>query len=291
MTLLCASSDNRPDDTVTGPVDGIEELLARVEKLPAARPAVLRLLQVIDDPDTGSADVAKSAGADYKLAGRLMKLANSAYYGLGGRVSTLQMAVTVVGFDTVRAMAVAVAADLPNDPSLLPPLFWERAAVTAVASGVAATRVGAKSPEAFCAGLLVDIGMALLFTTDRAVYEKLPAEAGSAQLLAAERARFGVDHPELARRLVDSWLFPARLSQVIGDHHLPVDAGSDPLRLAVAAGQEMADRILSAEHGYPQQPTPLASLTGGKVDEVSGEHLLAAAAADAHPLIECLQDR
>jgi HD-like signal output (HDOD) protein len=266
----------------------VEELLERVEKMPAARPAVMRVLQLVDDPDCGAADLANAAGVDIALTGRILKLANSAYYGLSGRIGSLAFAVAVIGFETVRALAVAVASELPSDPALLPPDFWTTSAYTAVAAGTVAGQVGARQPEAFSVGLLADLGAALLFQTSPEAYLALPLAGPGAALMAAEKDVFGITHPQAGRRVLEAWQLPEVLTAVIGTHHDALTPTAEPLQRAFACGHELSRRIMAEHRSESRSPVSLTTLSAGKVDENSAAGLLATVRTNAEPLINCL---
>lgn len=263
----------------------VDKILEEVDRLPAARPVVLRVLQLIDDPDCSAQQLATAAGVDVTLTAKLLRLSNSAYYGLGGRVTSVPFAITVVGFETVRAIAVAAMTDLSHDPRQLPENFWSSAALTAVASGAVAGQVGARQPEAFCVGLLADLGAALLFRADPQAYGQLPAAPVEARL-AAERDLFGITHPRLGERVLEAWSLPKTLTSVIGAHHDPITGDDDPLRRAYAAGHEIASRLLE-----PTRPAvSLAVVTRGALAEDCAPDLLVSVQRQAEPLIRVLTE-
>lgn len=211
----------------------IAELKEELDKLPPARAAALRVVQIIDDPSTGAADVAKAASADPALTSRLLRVANSAYYGLSGRVGSPAFAVTVIGFATVRSMAALSATGLTG-PGTCPPEFWTRAA--AVASGTAqlARRVGADAPEAFCAGILHDLGSALLRQHAPERHAELLARAAQGEsLLDLEQQTYGGTHASLCAEVLTAWRFPADLCDAIGKHHERPARSAPPLRRAL----------------------------------------------------------
>ena len=80
-------------------------MLASIDTMAAQRPVAAQIVALTHADDAGAKDLSRLLAADAALAGRVLKLANSAYYRLRGRVSSLQFAVTVVGFATVRSMA------------------------------------------------------------------------------------------------------------------------------------------------------------------------------------------
>jgi HD-like signal output (HDOD) protein len=211
----------------------IEELKEHLEQLPAYRASALRVIQIVDDPDAGAADVAKAASADPALMARILRVANSAYYGLSGRVGTPAFAVTVVGFGTVRGLAALSATGLTSAVET-PPDFWERAATIATASSVLARRVGADAPQAFCAGLLHDLGTALLFRHTSGQHGELLERATTGEdLLALERAAYGGTHAALCASVLSAWRFPDELSSAIDKHHDAPNRQTPPIRRAL----------------------------------------------------------
>ncbi len=216
-------------------------LIEELEQLPPSRAAALRVVQVVDDPDTSAADVAGAAGADPALTARILRVANSAYYGLSGRVGTPSFAVTVVGFQTVRSLAAVAAAGLAGDDDL-PPGFWERAASVASACSLLARRVGTPAPEAFCAGLLHDLGSALLYRHDKAQYTALVAEAegGPVGLPELLRRTYGASSSSLCADVLDGWRFPEDLCFAIRHQDDDVADARDPLVRALQASVSLA---------------------------------------------------
>ena len=91
----------------------------------AQRPVAAQIVSVANAEDTSAKALSRILASDVALASRVMKLANSAYFGMRGRVASLQFAVTVVGFTTVRTMATVALTDL-DDESRLPEDFWAR---------------------------------------------------------------------------------------------------------------------------------------------------------------------
>jgi HD-like signal output (HDOD) protein len=263
-----ALGDSRDEEAValTGPVV-LEELLASLDDLPAQRPVAARMVQLTHDEDIGSAQLAAVAAADATVTARLMRLANSAYYGLSGKVRTLTFAVTVVGFTTVRTVALSAAAGVDSARSV-PPGFWEHSASTAVAAGELARRFRLQSPDAFCLGLLSGIGQALLHRADTLAYTRLAAEATDRRGLAtAERARYGVSHVTVSAAALRAWSFPAEMPAALQ----PLDTwplgqpadGVDAMTRCLLVAREVADRVT----GWGSGPLEVRHMAGGRVDE------------------------
>ena len=94
-----------PDEPTTTAL--VDALIEELERLPAQPSIAMRVVWIADDPGSSAKDLAGVIAADPSLTARVLKLANSAYYGLSGRVANVGFAVTVIGFPTVRAMATA----------------------------------------------------------------------------------------------------------------------------------------------------------------------------------------
>ena len=218
----------------------VGELLLELEQLPPAQAAALRVVQTIDDPRSGSADVAKAAMVDPALTARMLRMANSAYYGLSGRVASAAFAVTVIGFSTVRSLAAMSAAGFVGEEDL-PPDFWARGATTAAGTALLARRVGADASQAFCVGILNDLGTALLWRHDRERHSALLERASDKQPIhVLEQLEYGASHASLCADLLDTWSFPDDLCVAIGRHHDAPSSGATPLRRALQGGIALA---------------------------------------------------
>ena len=229
-------------------VMSVDQLITELEKLPAQQTASLRVLNLIDDPESSSGDLATAAGADPALTTRIMRMANSAYYGLSGRVGTPGFAITVLGFATVRSLAAAAAAGLTEDPNGVPNGFWNHAAATATAASLVAPRIGARKPEAFCLGLLHDLGSALLHRCDPDGYEEMAGNALAAgeSVSVAERRVYGLSHEDAAARVLTAWRFPDELCRAVAAHHGDPAAAPSALAKALIAGEALALRLPDA---------------------------------------------
>jgi hypothetical protein len=178
----------------------LEALLTQLENLPSHPTASSRVLWVADDPNASAADLAAAVSADPALTARAMRMANSAYYGLSGRVSSATFAVTVLGFSTVRSLAVATSAGVMGEDAYVPPGFWDHAAATACAASLVADRVRAPKPEAFSVGLLHDLGEALLYRADPGRTAAAHDEAGRDSLEAVHGRAGDPGHRPRRRR-------------------------------------------------------------------------------------------
>jgi putative nucleotidyltransferase with HDIG domain len=217
--------------TVVERVCALEKLF---EELRASRPVAAQVLTITDDPDADAEAVARVVDLDPLLTTQILRMANSAAFGMRFRVASTQLAVSVLGFSAVRSVAVLFASGLRNHRRAIPPGFWQHAATAAAAASILAPRFGIAKGEAFSLGLIHDLGTAMLQSVDPGLYDEVhPTDTGVA--CAEELARFGMSHAEVAARLLEGWSFPTHLVETIASHHDTAIGMSAHGRLLAAA--------------------------------------------------------
>jgi putative nucleotidyltransferase with HDIG domain len=182
----------------------------------------MRVVSVADKPNSSARDLSGALSLDPSLTARVLRLANSAYYGLSRRVADVSFAVTVVGFPTIRAMAAATASGLfESGTRTVPGGFWEHSVATAAACSTLAGRAGVRAPEAFALGLLHDLGSALLFRIGPERYDSLLADVhnANASIVELERDVYGMGHDEAGARVFAAWRFPEEFVEAVELHH------------------------------------------------------------------------
>jgi HD-like signal output (HDOD) protein len=254
----------------------LEAVLSSIETMAAQQPSAARIVSMADSDDTDARTLARTLASDVALAGRVMKLANSAYFGMRGRVTSLQIAVTVVGFPTVRTMATVALSGL-DDESRLPEGFWAMSSCVALAASTLAPRFGQRPQDALCLGLLAPLGVALLHHNDRQGYAELAAtEPTSAGRRAAEVRRYGIHAFRLTAVALEQWGFPPSMVTplvAVGDLG---DGDGALLRAAL----EVAARLTVEDH----LPTPVEELTAGRLGEDAVPPVLDRVRAEAEEL-------
>jgi len=209
--------------------------------LPTRADTALRVVALLDDADVSVRDVASVIASDPGLAARLLRVANSPYFGLGRNVGEVQQAVVLLGFSVVRALVLsAVAGVLATGSSTEPtPYYWEHSALVAAASAIVARHVQLVPGEAFAAGLLHDVGSVVKVEDD--AQSTSFAEMGVAgQTARAEAPMFGTSHAQLGAKLLDEWRLPAGLVEAVLYHHEQPSFASSPLAAVVVVGEAVA---------------------------------------------------
>lgn len=242
-----------------------ELILAAARSMAGGAGSAPALLAALASPDADARRVVAAIHVAPGIALRVLKVANSAFYGRAGRVDTLDRAVQVLGLDAVRTMASAACLDrvMPGVDSAsgpsAPELLNHSLATAVLARDLALLRLPERSADAFLAGLLHDLG-----------YRVVQRLAGAA---VGEAARSGTQddatiarlwHGPCAELVFDSWSLPDWLARVVACHHRPADAGPalESLTRIVAAADHLADE---AGHGLAwedlaDEPWPLPEL-------------------------------
>ncbi|WP_239545950.1 HDOD domain-containing protein [Nocardioides nitrophenolicus] len=248
----------------------VDDVLDGLDQLSSQRPVAARIVATSNSDSAGAADLATVLGADMALAARVMKLANSAYFGLSGRVTSLQLAVTVVGFNTVRSVATVALAGI-DDARHLPDDFWTISVHLAASGGALGPRFQATAADALSLGLLAQLGAALLHQADPDGYADLLASTGlGVERFRAEADRYGICSPQLTGEALARWHFPAAMVDALRAVH----AGSEGALLRTA--YEMTARLLHPQH----RKVTLDRVSDGRMTEAQAPARLMAIRSD-----------
>ena len=210
-------------------------------------PAVTRqLLAVMRDEKSSADDVTKVLSSDQALAGKVLKLVNSSFYGVSSEVTQISRAVVLLGFTGVRNLAlgfgsVDALAKLKGKMDMTE--FWRHAMANAAAAQSLAPFVKRRTDpeEAFIAGLMHDIGAYVLAAAAPDEYLKI-MEAQAEDRLRLESESMGLTHAQVGQGLLKFWELPEAFANAARYHHdIAVASGGDqPLTTLVALADVMA---------------------------------------------------
>jgi HD-like signal output (HDOD) protein len=203
-------------------------LLTGIEAIPTLPATIGRVTKTIADPDSSARDLMQIIAPDQALTLNILKIANSAIYGRVRKVSTLEQATAVLGFEEIRNIVVSTV--MFNNFSRLKaaPLFdlgkfWEHAFVCGLAARIIAKDNNLPAGDMFVAGLLHDIGKLAICMVLPKAFNKVVESAGNNNLKTspAELKILGLSHAEVGAYLVKRWMLPQGLVTAVEYHHRP----------------------------------------------------------------------
>ncbi len=244
------------------------EALARcIGELPALPLALTVAVQALSSDDLPASACVDAVERDQALATRLLRLANSAFYGARGQVASVEDAVGMLGLRTVACVVAAVS--MCSTLSLVQchgfrfETYWRHALTTAVLSRELARPATQDPGEAFLAGLLHDVGQLLLVVAHADWAERALQMSREEQidLCEAERGLIGVGHNEVGAEVMRHWHFPERLVEAVAAHHSPLPAPPGD-RLSLSALIHLADQLAHHIEADDGTVVSLESLNG-----------------------------
>lgn len=210
----------------THPID--RALLAQqLRALPALPQAALDALAALREDGASSDHCSALIGRDQALAARVLRLANSAFYGVPGRVGSVRDAVHLLGRRTLATLLTAATLSEQFNARSCPTFafdgFWCHSIAVALACRGLAQALRVDEEQAFTVGLLHDIGrLALAAQFPRQMDAALRrSQDADDRLTAIEREVLGVDHVEVGSRIAEHWRFPDAVVAAIAGHHAP----------------------------------------------------------------------
>jgi HD-like signal output (HDOD) protein len=240
--------------------------LERIADIPTLPAVLVQVWDLSTREETSAADLGRAMSADPGLTGAILRLANSAYFGFPRKIGTVTQAIVVLGFETVKSLAMGASvfrAIRPGaDAGLDPTDFFRHSLTAALGARMVMERHAPRSAgDAFSAGILHDLGrlvMAEFLTGSRAAVQALVAEGSEPE--AAEREVLGLDHAGIGAWFANRWSFPEELSAAIRWHHEPEAAESHRAIVAAAhLGDVIAHRVGAGGSGRPGPPDPSPS--------------------------------
>ncbi len=229
--------------------DDLIDKIKQCQTLPSLPATAVAVLEMARDPDADAAGMAKLVSQDAALAGKVLRTVNSSFYARAHAVGTVSQAVVMLGMQSVRTLVLgfSLVNNLQGEKShgFKHVHYWKRSVYAATAARILAGRVKlVQVEEAFLASLLKDIGMLVFDQVLGEKYGALYAEASShVDLVAKERAAFGIDHAAAGAALAECWKLPPVLAVPMSHHHdLAAAQKADPAVMRVAELVSLAGR-------------------------------------------------
>ena len=210
-------------------INKIKSLTEKVIGLPTLPTVVSKMIELVDNPKTSARSLTNLISTDQALTAKILKLANSAYYGFPREIATVNLAVVVLGFNTVKDMGLSLsvmdAFKSANEDGIFEMSdFWEHSIGCAVGAKMLARSLGYRvSSEAFVAGLLHDMGKVVISQYLREDFKKIINKVYKERcdLRIAEIEVLGVTHAKVGAWLAKKWNMPKCIVHSIEFHHKP----------------------------------------------------------------------
>ena len=241
-------------------------IYSKIEELPTLPVALPKILSLVDSERSSAGDIAQVIYNDPALSAKILKVANSAYYGFSKEVTSLENAISLLGLNMVRSLAlsIGVVQSLPKNRKLVNfshEGLWKHSLATAVVTRELLKRPGPCQGRdyLFVVSLLHDIGKAVLDQFFGEEFREAIEEtdrSGQGSLHVAEKRLIGYDHGQVGAMLLQRWQFPEAISRPILLHHQdgPVadEAAADVAMLRVS--DALAYELGLGEAGNPVGP-------------------------------------
>jgi HD-like signal output (HDOD) protein len=235
------------------------KILRSLVELPPMPNIILKAREIMEDAGSSLKDLAGVIEHDQAIVARVLALANSAYYGLSGLVSSIQHASILLGQKTLgELITIAASSQLLSKRlegyQLNPGDLWKHSLAVALGSRIIAEKKNAEwGEDAFIAGLLHDAGKIILnpYIEERKNEFKRVLKNGQQKFIGAEKEILGFDHAEVMSRAARFWRYPETQSTAIRYHHYPLRSGNCELAFVVhladfaakEAGFKSEDRV------------------------------------------------
>lgn len=243
----------------------IKEILSKIKSFPSMPATGAKMLKILEDPDTSVDEIEDILRHDPGLTVNVLKLANSAYFGIPSKVASTRQAVLLLGIkkliQLVIASCVNAVMDKPVPGYNLPPgdLWRHSIAVSIAAESLVRDKKNIEGNDIFTPALLHDIGKLILGHFVKEEQEAIEKIAGKGvPYVVAENMVLGTDHAEVGAQILTQWSFPSEVINTVRWHHDP-DYPEQP-----GASNDivyLANLLCQADGGCGQTETPSCDLS------------------------------
>jgi len=230
----------------------LDSVIEQVGQLPALPATSARIIQIATDPRTGINEILDAIRYDQNITGQVLRLCNSAYYGLSRRIGSLKEALAYLGAMPLLQLILGVHSGtilMQSQPGygLLEGMLWKHSSAVALAAECLARHTRADKPAAlFTCGLLHDIGKVVLSRFLADTYQQvldLLAE-GPITFNEAEKQVLGYTHTEVGQLVANKWQLPEQIAASARYHHSPSEyTGSSQLIREFVELTHLADSL------------------------------------------------
>lgn len=242
----------------------LREIVANIARLPSVPKTFLELTNACARLDCSARELAAIVERDAAMAAKVLQLANSSYFGLAREVTSVAQAVTLLGVEVLKGLALTANIFAASNGARIRSETIEELQDHALAVAALAKQFLSDDPSlaaaAFTAGIVHDIGRTVLASRYGELYEEAlrDAEVAGRTAWSIERERFGASHAEVGAYLLGVWGLPMKIVEAVAHHHDPSLASEPACTLAAAlqvAGETLhRGSVAPASDPFPQNP-------------------------------------
>jgi putative nucleotidyltransferase with HDIG domain len=216
-------------------MENIDEIVARIDSLAPIPPVATQILSLVEDQDACMSEIAELIRHDPSITANVLKICNSAYFGLVQKVESIQDALTLLGLDRVTELVLmnclsSSLGGIQQGYQLGEGQLWRHAVTSAHVSVLLAERVGGDYNKhlLFTAALLKDIGKLVLSRYVAASFDRINSlvDTSGYSFNESEKKVIGISHEDLGAIVAEKWSFSDRMVRIIRNHHLLQDSES-----------------------------------------------------------------
>ncbi|MDY0190471.1 MAG: HDOD domain-containing protein [Desulfuromonas sp.] len=251
-----------------------DDIISNVGDLPPMPIVAVKVLELLQDPDTSMKKLAETVSLDAAVSARMLKIANSAAYGLTRNITTLQNALVMLGERTVRSLVLASSMSSVNKSyGLLEKMLWEESVGCALAARFLSTRLHISNPEeAFLAGLFSNLGKIIRNNNDPERYRELVEAVynGAGDYLMLEQEVFDVPYSVVGAAVLHSWKIAPLLVEAV-HHHIDLNSSDNKEVRDLSAVVNLASNLcvkLGIGQRFENEDLDLSQTQGGEYLQV-----------------------
>ena len=206
-------------------MSALDRIFSQTARLPHVSSVVQEVASAIENDRVNVNDLAKLVSQDQALAVKVLRMANSSFYGMGAQILSIEKAIQVVGLKSFLAIAVTsgLMSSIDRIEGIDMDRYWEHSVLSGLLCRELADRSGVDEPGAYTAGLMHGIGVLLIHLCVPADAKAISAEVPGFDFpgrIPVEREILGFDHAQVAGEILKRWKFPLALRNAIANYPL-----------------------------------------------------------------------